>query len=128
MDRWKDPAVLHAAYDDAAGVTAAFNRNLLRRLDRELGADFDLSRFAHRAVVNEAARRVEMHLVSLEPQTVHLAGERIAFAEGETIWTESSYKYDPETLEALAASAGFRIAHLWADAAERFWVVYLQGA
>lgn len=128
VDRRKDAAVLHAAYDDAAGVTAAFNRNMLRRLNREFGADFDLERFAHRAIVPADASRVEMHLVSLERQTVHVAGERIVFERGETIWTESSYKYDREALETLVASAGFRLTRLWTDAADRFWVAYLSGA
>ena len=127
VDRRKDAAVLHAAYNDAAGVTAAFNRNVLRRLNRELGADFDLARFAHRAVFNEAASRIEMHLVSLERQTVHVAGERITFEPGESIWTESSYKYDEGALETLVASAGFRMTRSWTDAAERFQVLYLRG-
>jgi dimethylhistidine N-methyltransferase len=125
VDRRKDPAVLHAAYDDAAGVTAAFNLNMLRRLNRELGADFDLERFAHRATFDDRASRVEMHLVSLERQTVRVAGERVAFERGETIWTESSYKYDRERLEALVSGAGFRVTRLWTDDAERFWVAYL---
>jgi L-histidine Nalpha-methyltransferase len=128
VDRRKDPALLHAAYNDAAGVTAAFNLNLLRRLNRELGADFDLARFAHRAFFDEAASRIEMHLVSLERQTVHIANERIVFEAGETIWTECSYKYDPAALETLVASAGFRITRGWTDAANRFWVLYLEAA
>lgn len=127
VDRRKDAAVLHAAYDDEAGVTAAFNRNMLRRLNRELGADFDLGRFAHRAVFNAAASRIEMHLVSVEQQSVHVAGARIAFERGETIWTESSYKYDRAALETLVTSAGFRLARLWTDSASRFWVAYLEG-
>ncbi|HEY0997697.1 MAG TPA: L-histidine N(alpha)-methyltransferase [Gemmatimonadaceae bacterium] len=128
VDRRKDAAVLDAAYDDAAGVTAAFNLNMLRRLNRELGADFDLERFRHRAFFNEAAGRVEMHLVSLEPQVVQVAGTRVAFGAGESIWTESSYKYDRASLDALVAGAGFRVAHLWTDSAERFWVGYLEAA
>jgi dimethylhistidine N-methyltransferase len=128
VDRRKDPATLHAAYDDAAGVTAAFNLNMLLRLNRELGADFDLQRFQHRAFFNEEASRVEMHLVSLDRQVVHVAGERIAFDAGEKIWTESSYKYDRETLDVLVTSAGFRITRLWTDAGERFWVAYLDAA
>jgi dimethylhistidine N-methyltransferase len=128
VDRRKDAAVLNAAYDDAAGITAAFNLNMLRRLNRELGADFDLSRFAHRAFFNEAASRVEMHLVSLDRQVVRVAGARIVFEAGETIWTESSYKYGRESLELLVTSAGFRIARLWTDSAGRFWVAYLEAA
>jgi len=128
VDRRKDAATLNAAYDDAAGVTAAFNLNMLRRLNRELHADFDLGRFRHRAFFNEAASRVEMHLVSVDAQVVHVAGERILFEAGESIWTESSYKYDRETLDALVTSAGFRITRLWTDAGERFWVAYLDAA
>lgn len=125
VDRRKDAATLDAAYDDPAGVTAEFNLNVLRRLNRELDADFDVERFRHRAFFNEAASRVEMHLVSVEDQMVHVASERVAFQAGESIWTESSYKYDLETLDALVTSAGFRIARLWTDTAERFWVAYL---
>ena len=125
VDRRKDAPTLDAAYDDAAGVTAEFNLNVLRRLNRELHADFDLGRFRHHAFFNETASRVEMHLISLEEQLVHVAGARIAFEVGESIWTESSYKYDRQTLDALVTSAGFRITRLWTDAAERFWVAYL---
>ena len=125
VDRRKDAAVLDAAYDDAAGVTAAFNRNVLHRLNRELGADFDPERFAHRAFFDDAAGRVEMHLVSLERQVVTVAGVRVAFRRGETIWTESSYKYDAAALDALVTSAGFRVTRLWTDAADFFWVAYL---
>lgn len=128
VDRRKDAATLNAAYDDDAGITSAFNLNMLRRLNREFDADFDLGRFAHRAFFNAEASRVEMHLESLEPQTVHVAGERIAFEVGETIWTESSYKYDQVALETLVTSAGFRIGRLWTDSAERFWVAYLDAA
>ena len=125
VDRRKDAATLNAAYDDAAGVTAEFNLNMLRRLNRELHADFDLRRFRHHAFFNERASRVEMHLVSLEPQVVHVAGARVELDTGESIWTESSYKYDRDTLDALVTSADFRITRLWTDAAERFWVAWL---
>jgi dimethylhistidine N-methyltransferase len=128
VDRRKDAAILGAAYDDAAGVTAEFNLNMLLRLNRELHADFDLGRFRHLAFFNDSASRVEMHLVSSEAQVVHVAGERVEFEVGESIWTESSYKYDRDSLDALATSAGFRITRLWTDAAERFWVVYLDAA
>lgn len=126
VDRAKDPRVIEAAYNDAQGVTAAFNLNLLVRLNRELGADFDLASFRHRAVFNAEASRIEMHLESLRAQTVHVAGQAIAFAAGETIWTESSYKYSHERLHETAASAGFVIDALWTDARERFWVAYLR--
>lgn len=128
VDRRKNAAVLNAAYDDAAGVTAAFNLNMLHRLNRELGTDFDVSCFAHRAFFNETASRVEMHLVSLDRQVVCVAGARIGFEAGETIWTESSYKYDRQMLELLVTSAGFRLTRLWTDAADRFWVVFLDAA
>ena len=101
---------------------------MLRRLNRELDADFDLGRFRHLAYFNDTASRVEMHLVSLDAQVVHVAGERIAFEAGESIWTESSYKYDRDSLDALVTSAGFQITRLWTDAAERFWVAYLDAA
>ncbi|NUP54663.1 MAG: L-histidine N(alpha)-methyltransferase [Gemmatimonadaceae bacterium] len=125
VDRRKEAAVLNAAYDDAAGVTAAFNLNMLRRLNGELAADFDLAAFEHRAFFNDAASRVEMHLVSRVRQTVTVGGVRIPFTRGETIWTESSYKYDHARLEQLVTSAGFAITRLWTDAAERFWVAFL---
>jgi L-histidine Nalpha-methyltransferase len=125
VDRRKDAAILDAAYDDAAGVTAAFNLNLLRRLNREFGGDFDLSRWRHEAFFNESASRVEMHLVSEADQVVNVAGARVRIARGETIWTESSYKYDRARLDGLAAAAGFAVERLWTDPAERFWVAFL---
>lgn len=128
VDRRKRASILNAAYDDAAGVTAAFNLNMLARVNRELGADFDLDRFAHRAFFNSRASRVEMHLVSLADQTVHVAGESIRFATGETIWTESSYKYDRGRLRELTESAGFRLERLWTDSRKQFWVAYLSAA
>lgn len=128
VDRCKVAATVDAAYDDAAGITAEFNLNMLRRLNRELHADFDLGRFRHHGFFNETASRVEMHLVSLEAQVVHVAGERIAFGAGESIWAESSYKYDRETLDTLVRSEGFRSTRLWTDAAERVWLAYLDAA
>ncbi len=125
VDRRKDPSVLHAAYDDPAGVTAEFNLNVLRRINRELGADFDLRRFRHRVLFDDAASRIEMHLESTCAQTVDVAGLRIAFERGETIWTESSYKYDEERLASLAGAAGFQIQCLWSDDGDRFWVAML---
>lgn len=125
VDRRKDPRALEAAYDDPDGVTAAFNRNLLTRLNRELGADFDLTRFRHRAVWNDAASRIEMHLESTAAQVVHVTGVAVAFARGETIWTESSYKYDESRLERLVAEGGFELTRLWTDAGDRFWVAFL---
>jgi dimethylhistidine N-methyltransferase len=125
VDRRKDQRVLHAAYNDSAGITAAFNLNLLRRINRELGATFDLQQFQHRAFFNDWASRVEMHLVSLSDQTVTVADESISFERGESIWTESSYKYDAAALERLASTAGLRVRALWTDDADRFWVAYL---
>lgn len=115
VDLVKDKAVLDAAYDDAAGVTAAFNRNLLVRIQRELGADIDIEAFAHRAFFNPEASRIEMHLVSQATQAIHLAGHRIDFAEGETIHTENSYKYTIEGFRQLAKAAGWVAGEVWTD-------------
>jgi dimethylhistidine N-methyltransferase len=128
VDRVKETAVLNAAYNDSQGVTAAFNLNVLARLERELRADIDLDCFAHRAFFDRATSRIEMHLVSLAEQTVTVAGAPIHFATGETIWTESSYKYDESMLESLAESAGFTIARLWTDESSRFCVAFLRVA
>ncbi len=114
-DRKKDKAILDAAYDDAAGVTAAFNLNLLVRMNRELGADFELSAWRHRAFFNEELGRIEMHLVSEREQTAHVAGEAFDFAAGETIHTENSYKYGDTEFQGLAARAGFSPEALWTD-------------
>jgi dimethylhistidine N-methyltransferase len=105
------------AYDDPAGVTAAFNMNLLARINRELGADFDLKQFRHQARWNEEDRRIEMHLRSLRRQvvTIPVAGVRILLNEGETIWTESSHKYRPEGVMAMAERTGFRVDGQWID-------------
>jgi dimethylhistidine N-methyltransferase len=115
---------LLAAYDDAAGVTAAFNKNILAHLNRELGADFDLDRFAHRARWNPAESRIEMHLESLVDQTVHIDGHSIAFAAGETIHTENSYKFTERALRALLNSAGFSVPQLFEDP-QRYFAVAL---
>jgi len=106
-------------------VAAAFNLNLLTRLNRELDADFALDRFRHRAFYALGPGRVEMHLESLEDRTVRVAGVRVRFARGETIWTESSYKYDWERLQGLAESAGFRVRRVWTDDRRQFWVAFL---
>ncbi len=115
IDLIKDERVLHAAYNDAAGVTAAFNLNLLRRINRELGADFELDRFRHKAFFNSAQHRIEMHLESRAAQNVVLYDRVVAFAAGETIHTESSYKYTVESFQALAATAGWSPAAVWTD-------------
>jgi dimethylhistidine N-methyltransferase len=117
VDMKKSKDVLEPAYDDALGVTASFNKNLLQRINRELGGHFDLSAFAHQAFYDEARGRIEMHLVSLREQVVHIDALEleIAFAESETIHTESSYKYDRAALEALAEPLGFSIERTWTD-------------
>ena len=107
-----EPALL-AAYDDRAGVTAAFNLNLLSRINRELGADFRPDRFHHRALYRRRHRRIEMHLVSRQAQTVRVAGQRFTFGEGESIHTENSYKFTPERFIRLAAGAGWAAAGCW---------------
>lgn len=125
-DLVKDPAVLKAAYDDAAGVTAAFNLNLLARLNAEAAADFHLDAFRHKAAWNPAAERVEMLLVSLVAQSVRLAGRVFTFAQGETIHTENSHKYRPERLRDLAAESGWGVARMWTDPERQFSVWLLQ--
>jgi dimethylhistidine N-methyltransferase len=125
VDRRKSAAVLNAAYDDRLGVTAEFNLNMLRRINRELGASFDLTKFKHVAFFNEEASRVEMHLESLERQCVTVGGVRIPFEKGETIWTEASYKYDEAQLNRVVNAAGFRVERLWTDLDGNFWVGFL---
>jgi len=122
VDLVKDAAVLNAAYNDAAGVTAAFNLNLLRRINRELGADFDLERFRHDAFYNPGKSRIEMHLTSAVAQKIHLGEHTIRFARDETIHTESSYKYTIETFRSLAATAGWSPVAAWTDARQYFSV------
>lgn len=126
VDLAKERETLERAYDDPEGVTAAFNRNLLVRMNRELGAGFDLERFAHRALYDEEAGRVEMHLESLAEQTVEVAGERVRFRKGESVCTEHSHKYTLEGFAALAARAGFEVARVWTDPARLFSVQYLE--
>lgn len=126
VDLKKDIAVLEAAYDDAAGVTAAFNLNLLRRINRELGATFDLAKFAHRAVYNQDEGRVEMHLVSLADQIVRVCDRHFDFREGETIHSENSYKYSLEEFAELAEVSGWQRKSVWTDAGKRFAVFLLE--
>ena len=113
VDLAKDVATLVAAYDDALGVTAAFNLNLLTRINRELGGDFDLDSFTHRAIWNGADSRMEMHLVSKRAQTVMVAGRAFRFAAGETIHTENSHKYQPDVFSRIAETAGWTVAQVW---------------
>ncbi|WP_428565468.1 L-histidine N(alpha)-methyltransferase [Ramlibacter sp.] len=124
-DLVKDPAVLHAAYNDAQGVTAAFNLNVLARANRELGTDFDLDGFAHYAFYNAPLARIEMHLVSRRAQRVTLEGEGFDIAEGESLHTENSHKFTVEGLRALAAQAGFRPGPVWTDPERLFSVHWL---
>ena len=125
VDLKKDYGVLHAAYNDAQGVTAAFNVNLLARINRELGADFNLAAFRHHAFYNAGAGRIEMHLASLEDQRVTLGGREFSFRAGETMHTENSYKYSIAEFQALARAAGFEADACWTDAQQLFGVHYL---
>ena len=118
----KTVEALVAAYDDAAGITAAFNQNLLVRLNREIGTDFDLSCFAHRARWNSTESRIEMHLESLTTQTVRLEDKPLRFEQGETIHTENSYKFTERSLRPLLAGAGFGSPHIFHDPEHRFAV------
>ncbi|MBK5963014.1 L-histidine N(alpha)-methyltransferase [Thiocystis minor] len=122
VDLRKDPTILNAAYNDAQGVTAAFNLNLLTRINRELAGDFDLNAFAHRAFFNASMSRIEMHLVSLAEQRVQVSGQDFAFREGETIHTENSYKYGIADFQSLARDAGFESEQIWTDPGELFSV------
>ncbi len=117
LDLIKDPAVLHAAYNDSAGVTAAFNLNLLGRINRELGGHFDLERFRHVALFNPTAARVEMHLESRIDQTVRVDAldRSYAFRRGERLHTENSYKYDPNRIATLLEGTGLRLERQWSD-------------
>ncbi len=115
IDLRKDVARLEAAYDDAAGVTAAFNLNILARANRDLGANFDLSGFKHEAKFNDTESRIEIHLVSTRAQSVDVCGQTFTFAEGEKIHTENSYKYSIESFQALARQAGWTPRQVWTD-------------
>lgn len=125
-DLRKAESVLIPAYDDAAGVTAAFNRNLLVRLNREADADFDPDSFDHRAVWNDAEGRIEMHLVSRCAQTVRIGPARVSFVPGETIHTENSYKFTPAGIAELAMEAGWRLQDTWTDSEARFGLFLLE--
>ncbi|HZT51160.1 MAG TPA: L-histidine N(alpha)-methyltransferase [Stellaceae bacterium] len=124
-DLKKDPALLHAAYNDAAGVTAQFTLNLLMRMNRELAADFNLRRFAHEAFYNEEAGRIEIYIRSLMDQLVTISGRRIAFTAGERVHVEYSYKFTVEEFRRLASRAGFTPLDCWTDAGHLFSVHYL---
>ncbi len=125
VDLRKDPAVLHAAYNDSQGVTAAFNLNVLERFNRELGANFDLANFRHEAIYDRSEGRIEMRLVSKRPQLVAIAGTRIPFAANEHIITEYSHKYSVEEFVALAERAGFNAGRTWIDDVSLFSIHYM---
>ncbi|MBE3559343.1 MAG: L-histidine N(alpha)-methyltransferase, partial [Ktedonobacteraceae bacterium] len=126
VDLKKDFNVLHRAYNDAQGVTAQFNLHLLERINRELDAGFQLDRFSHYAFYNPGQSRIEMHLVSLVRQVVPVGGSQVAFEQGESIWTESSYKYTLEEFACLAAQAGFVVERVWTDPHHWFSVQFLR--
>jgi L-histidine Nalpha-methyltransferase len=125
VDLQKPETVLNRAYNDPEGYTAAFNLNMLARLNRELGADFDLSAFAHEAFYNVASSRIEMHLRSSRPQRVSIGSRVFTFVSGETIHTESSYKYTADGFARMARAAGFHATRLWTDPAGWFGVLFL---
>lgn len=125
IDLVKDRKILEAAYNDAAGITAAFNLNLLERIRNELDSDIDRSRFRHRAFFNEIESRIEMHLISKTTQDVNIEGRQFRFENDESLHTENSYKYSLESFTALAKSAGFEPMACWTDLKELFSVHYL---
>jgi uncharacterized SAM-dependent methyltransferase len=126
VDLKKDPVILDAAYNDRAGITAAFNLNLLERINRELDGDLDLDRFEHFGFYNESRGRIEIYIRSLADQQAAIAGRPIDFAAGELIHTEYSYKYTIGEFRALAAQAGFRPVDTWTDPAALFSVHYFR--
>lgn len=125
VDLKKDPCLLHAAYNDRCGVTAAFNRNLLVRINRELDGDFVPDRYDHYAFYNPIPGRIEMHLVSRISQTVHIGQSAFVLQAGESICTEYSYKHSLQDCERLAEAAGMRVRQAWLDQASLFGVLYL---
>lgn len=128
VDLQKDRRILHAAYNDSAGITAAFNKNILLRINRELGADFDPDRFDHAAFYNEKENRIEMHLRSRGDQKVTIGADTFAFRDQETIHTENSYKYTVESFHELLKETGFEPEKVWMDPRKLFSVHYLKVA
>jgi len=126
VDLRKDPAIIERAYNDAQGVTAEFNLNMLRHLNREFGSDFDLDSYSHSAKYNASEGRVELRLVADCPQTVRIGDAEIDIEEGEGILTEYSHKYTPGDFAAMARSAGFEVKHVWTDANKLFSVQFLE--
>src|ERR1700756_4591251 len=121
-DLEKDERVLYDAYNDAAGVTARFNLNVLVRMNRELGGNFDISAFTHRAIYNRERHRIEMHLISKKTQVVRMLGTSFSFRPGESIHTENSYKYSIDRFAALARGSGWKVGESWTDRAKMFSV------
>ena len=128
VDLKKDPEILHAAYSDAEGVTTEFNLNLLARINRELGADFELDAFEHRAFYEPELGRIEMHLESLAAQQVRFDGQLVSFKAGESIHTENSYKFTIDEFQAIAAEGGWRTERVWTDDEQLFSVHCLRAA
>ena len=128
VDLKKDAAILNAAYNDSAGITADFNLNLLERINRELEADFDTDKFEHHAYYNQAKGRIEMHLVSQTRQQINIDDQQFRFTQGENIYTESSYKYTISEFQSLASRAGFEAVKVWTDPAQLFSVHYFRRA
>ena len=126
FDLQKTPAVIEAAYNDQLGVTAAFNKNLLRRINRELDANFNVDQFEHLAFYNDLAGRIEMHLVSQRSQSVRIAGSQFHLHWGETILTEYSHKYTLDGFSRMAESGGWRRRDVWTDDLDYFAVMYLE--
>lgn len=125
VDLQKDPDILNAAYNDKGGFTEQFNKNLLVRINRELGADFDVEQYKHHAFFNEEQHRIEMHLVSSQQQNVTIDGHVFQFAKGQSILTEYSHKYTIQSFQQLAANAGFKCVKTWLDDNQLFSVLFL---
>jgi dimethylhistidine N-methyltransferase len=125
VDMTQNPAQLIDAYNDKAGITSQFNKNLLSRINHELGADINLEKFEHRAIFNIEQHRIEMHLVSTEAQTIKIAGKRFSFAANEFIHTENSYKYPRRNFESLVQDAGWQISQVWEDSEESEFGIFL---
>ena len=124
VDLQKEPHILESAYNDSREITAAFNLNLLQRLNNEFGANFDLDQFAHRAIYNGNDGRIEMYLDSLADQSVIVGGETIEFSEGEALLTEHSHKYTLQGFAEMADAAGFTVEKVWTDPDQLFSVQY----
>ena len=125
IDLFKDASILEPAYNDSAGVTEAFNKNILVRLNRELDANFEPNSFAHKAIWNEAQSRIEMHLISLKEQRCNIQGHEFILKESETIHTENSYKYSLADFQYMAEQAGFISSKVWTDDDQMFAIYYL---